>query len=279
MMNKDTHLIFEVYVQEEGLKDVIKKASAAAAIGLGSAGGEWNPMFTNMNAAEDKLSIERPIGYIDPKQDRDFVAYIKSAENAAKTGFKDNRWYPHASFEGGTDTIAYGHKLGKVEKYPRGIANSEAENLLKRDLMNSENTVKIKVGEKTYDELDSKRKQMLIDFSFNLGPNFMRKFPKFVEGVLIDDIDVMKKEYKRYSKGKELTRRNDLFFDLFLKDRQFKKPEEGKKESEEKTVIVKQGDTFYKIANIMKVNVNDLMNANPGVDPKKLQTGQKLNLP
>ena len=68
-------------------------------------------------------------------------------------------------------------------------------------------------------------------------------------------------------------------FDLFLKDRQFKKPEEGKKESEEKTVIVKQGDTFYKIANIMKVNVNDLMNANPGVDPKKLQTGQKLNLP
>ena len=29
----------------------------------------------------------------------------------------------------------------------------------------------------------------------------------------------------------------------------------------------------------MKVNVNDLMNANPGVDPKKLQTGQKLNLP
>ena len=179
-MNKDNHLIFEAYVQEEGLKDVIKKASAAAAIGLGSAAGEWNPMFTNMNAAEDKLSIERPIGYIDPKQDRDFVAYMKSAENAAKTGFKDNRWYPHASFEGGTDTIAYGHKLGKVEKYPQGIQNSEAENLLKRDLMNSENTVKTKVGEKTYDELDNKRKQMLIDFSFNLGPNFMRECPKFV---------------------------------------------------------------------------------------------------
>ena len=29
----------------------------------------------------------------------------------------------------------------------------------------------------------------------------------------------------------------------------------------------------------MKVNVNDLMKANPGVDPKKLQTGQELNLP
>ena len=233
MMNKDTHLIFEVYVQEEGLKDVIKKAGAAAAIGIGAATGEWNPMFTNANAAE-----ERPIGYIDPKQDRDFVAYMKSAENAAKEGFKDNRWYPHRSFEGGTDTIAYGHKLGKVEKYPRGIANSEAENLLKRDLMNAENIVKIKVGEKTYNDLDNKQKQMLIDFSFNLGPNFMREFPKFVEGVLIDDIDVMKKEHFRYSKGKKLTRRNDLFFDLFLKNRQFKKPKEGKKESEEKTVIL-----------------------------------------
>ena len=142
-----------------------------------------------------------------------------------------------------------------------------------------ENIVKIKVGEKTYNDLDNKQKQMLIDFSFNLGPNFMREFPKFVEGVLIDDIDVMKKEHFRYSKGKKLTRRNDLFFDLFLKNRQFKKPKEGKKESEEKTVIVKQGDTFYKIANIMKVNVKDLMNANPGVDPKKLQTCQKLNLP
>ena len=279
MMNKDSHLIFEAYVQEEGLKDVIKKASAAAAIGLGSAAGEWTPMFTNMNAAEDKLSIERPIGYIDPKQDRDFVVYMKSAENAAKEGFKDNRWYPHPSYEGGTDTIAYGHKLGKVEKYPKGIQNSEAENLLKRDLMNAENIVKIKVGEKTYNDLDNKQKQMLIDFSFNLGPNFMKEFPKFVEGVLMDDIAVMKKEYKRYSKGKELTRRNDLFFDLFLKDRQFKKPEEGKKDSEEKTVIVKQGDTFYKIANIMKVNVDDLMEVNPGIDPKKLQTGQKLNLP
>ena len=92
--------------------------------------------------------------------------------------------------------------------------------------MNAENIVKIKVGEKTYNDLDNKQKQMLIDFSFNLGPNFMREFPKFVEGVLIDDIDVMKKEHF-----------------------------------------------------IMKVNVNDLMNANPGVDPKKLQTGQKLNLP
>ena len=278
-MNKDTHLIYEAYVHEEGLKDIIKKASAAAAIGLGSAGGDWNPMFTNMHASEDKLSIEKPIGDKDPKQDNDFVTYIKSAENAAKTGFTNNRWYPHTSHEGGTDTIAYGHKLGKVEKYPQGIQNSEAENLLKRDLMNAENIVKIKVGEKIYNDLDNKQKQMLIDFSFNLGPNFMREFPKFVKGVVADDIDVMKKEYLRYSKGKPLTRRNDLFFDLFLKDRQFKKPEEGKKDSEETTVIVKQGDTFYKIANIMKVNVNDLMNANPGVDPKKLQTGQELNLP
>jgi LysM repeat protein len=275
-MNKDTHLIYEAYVHEEGLKDVIKKASAAAAIGLGSATGDWNPMVTNMNAAEDKLSIEKPIGFIDPKQDRDFITFVKQAENSVKKGFEKGRWYPHPSYEGGTDTIAYGHKLGKVERYPNGLSDAEAENLLKRDLMNAENKVKTRIGEKEYNKLDNKRKQMLIDIAFNVRDfSLSSTFPKFIAGVIADDIDVMKKEYTR----KDLPERNRLFFDLFLKDRQFKKPEEGKKDSEETTVIVKQGDTFYKIANIMKVNVNDLMKANPGVDPKKLQTGQELNLP
>ena len=189
-MNKDNHLIFEVYVQEEGLKDVIKKASAAAAIGIGSATGEWNPMFTNMNAAEDKLSIEKPIGFIDPKQDRDFVNYMKQAENSIKKGFEKGRWYPHKSVEGGTDTIAYGHKLGKVERYPNGLSNAEAENLLKRDLMNAENKVKTRIGEKEYNKL--------IDLAFNVR-NFhlSSTFPKFIAGVIADDIDVMKKEYTR----------------------------------------------------------------------------------
>ena len=71
-----------------------------------------------------------------------------------------------------------------------------------------------------------------------------------------------------------------MFEELFLDKRQFMPDEtKGKKDSDESTVIVKQGDTFYGIANNLRINVNDLIKANPGVDPKKLQTGQKLNLP
>ena len=97
-MNKDNRLIFEAYsVQEEGLKDIIKSAAAAAAIGAGSMTGG------SVDAAEAPSAIERPIGQMDPKMEREFVEYIKSAENAGKTGFKNNRWYPHKSFEGGTE--------------------------------------------------------------------------------------------------------------------------------------------------------------------------------
>jgi len=274
-MNKDNHLIYEAYtVQEEGLKDIIKGAGAAAAIGLGSMVGANN--LTASDVAN--TAIEKPIGEMDPKMDREFVEYIKSAENAGKTGFKNNRWYPHASYEGGTDTIAYGHKLGRTERYSQGISNSDAENLLKRDLMNAENIVKQKIG-KEYENLDMKRKQMFIDFAYNLGPKFTTEFPKFTRAALANDIDGMIKEYERSAQGKKLTRRNEMFFDLFLKDRQFVDPSKGKKDSEETSVIVKQGDTFTKIANIQRVNVNDLMKANPGVDPKKLQIGQELNLP
>lgn len=42
---------------------------------------------------------------------------------------------------------------------------------------------------------------------------------------------------------------------------------------------VQPGDTFAKIAKLKKIPLRELMNANPGIDPKKLQINQKLVLP
>jgi len=42
---------------------------------------------------------------------------------------------------------------------------------------------------------------------------------------------------------------------------------------------VQIGDTFEKIAKQKKIPIRELMNANPGVDPRKLQINQKLVLP
>ena len=56
-MNKDNHLIYEAYtVQEEGLKDIIKGAGAAAAIGLGSmATGDEFPRLGGSNLTAYKV--------------------------------------------------------------------------------------------------------------------------------------------------------------------------------------------------------------------------------
>src|SRR5204863_9850111 len=43
--------------------------------------------------------------------------------------------------------------------------------------------------------------------------------------------------------------------------------------------VVKSGDTYVTIAKSKKVSVNALKEANPGVEPTKLQIGQKLHIP
>ena len=42
---------------------------------------------------------------------------------------------------------------------------------------------------------------------------------------------------------------------------------------------IRQGDTFYKLSQQFGVSVEDLMRANPGVDPNNLQIGQVICIP
>jgi len=69
---------------------------------------------------------------------------VKYYENPSRKGFKNNKWKAIKSPEGGTPTIAYGHKLTKKEYYSgklynglnwkKGISESDAIDLLYRDL-------------------------------------------------------------------------------------------------------------------------------------------------
>jgi hypothetical protein len=60
------------------------------------------------------------------------------------------KWYPHKSLEGGSDTIAYGHKIQKGENFDKGISDSEAVRLLEKDV-NS----KIQVAKRSIKNFDS----------------------------------------------------------------------------------------------------------------------------
>ncbi len=67
------------------------------------------------------------------------VPIIKKFENSKdnpRGGYNKQRgrWFPHASLEGGSGTIAYGHKIQKGENFSKGITDSEAERLLEKDI-------------------------------------------------------------------------------------------------------------------------------------------------
>lgn len=52
------------------------------------------------------------------------------------------KWFPHKSLEGGSDTIAYGHKLQSGEDFSKGITDDEALKLLDKDINRTIETAK-----------------------------------------------------------------------------------------------------------------------------------------
>ena len=151
------------------------------------------------------------------------INYIKHVENGNKSGYKNGKWYPIPSIEGGTPTIAYGHKItGRGSNYANGLTDHEANELLNRDLESAKQIVyhdihhmfKVKLP-----TLDADKEEMLIDFAYNLGT--LDKFPKFVRAVLTNDWKTAAKEYKRTATEKNGNKidlgRNKVFFDVFLK--------------------------------------------------------------
>jgi len=152
----------------------------------------------------------------------EFVNYIKFVENGQKVGFDRNKklWFPHKSYEGGLPTIGYGHKVkdnNQLTAFKKGITDDAVTRLLTNDLAEANKKVHeyIKNKYKVNLTLTQRQNEMLTDFAFNLGS--LEKFPKFVDALLRNNNEVVKKEYKRFSNGKELTGRNTAFYNRFLK--------------------------------------------------------------
>lgn len=148
----------------------------------------------------------------------DFIKYMQTVENSIHTGFDKQKqlWFPYKDITGWH--IAYGHKLrdNEVINFKEGIDQKAAERLLTQDLQIAKYRVHDYI-KKTYKSdvmLSKKQEEMLLDFSFNLGG--LHKFPKFVDAVLRNQLDIVKKEYIRKSADQELTGRNEAFFNRFL---------------------------------------------------------------
>lgn len=187
---------------EEGWKDWL----AAGAIGLGAMSGK-------VDASKMKPADQAAITQSVQKSVGSFIDYIKKVENQGKVGYNAEKklWFPHKSFEGGSDTIGYGHKIQKGEDFSKGITDAQAESLLKTDLAKAKQQVYKELGSV---KLTPQQEEMFVDFVFNMGT--LKKFPKFTEFALKNDLEGMKSQYKRYAGGKELKGRNSEFLKRFL---------------------------------------------------------------
>ena len=203
-----------------GLVALIKNAAPALTKIIKLIKRKKADILEDMHATNQPPAIIRHANTFSPK----FVDYIKAVENSQKAGFKGNKWYPYKSPEGGTPTIAFGHKISKneLESFSKGISNSEAVRLLSDDLFIAKKKVysDIKSMFGVQIPLEDYQEEMLTDYAFNLGT--LKTFPKFVRAVLIKDWDTAKKEYVRVYKDKggktHTLDRNKIFFDTYLKN-------------------------------------------------------------
>ena len=158
---------------------------------------------------EDMSAVVNPQD-LDPATLKKYLNELKALENSVKAGYKKGKWYPHKSFEGGNDTIAYGHKLISGEDYSSGISDKKASELQKRDVLEkqkvAQNFVDKKYGEGTYDGLPQNSQMLLLDYTYN---GVINKFPSFVKHVVEGNKEGMLKEYERGSKGSPLKARNE----------------------------------------------------------------------
>jgi len=123
------------------------------------------PPKTKLEASISDSLKENPIRKIDsscyPRTSKIGIELIKSFEGYSAVPYL---------CQAGKQTIGYGHMLKQGEYYPK-INREEAEEILRRDLLDAERTiernVRVSLNQNQYDAL--------VSFVFNVGPrNFQR---------------------------------------------------------------------------------------------------------
>jgi len=156
--------------------------------------GLWSIIKSKFNFGAEAEASPMPVGQVqetdgETSSTSDLIEPMKYEENRGGTGKKDGKWFPFGSVEGGTDTIAYGHKLTKAEvkagTYKDGITEEEATALLKKDLEAAESTAK--KSWTGYTELPNKYQQVIKALAFNIGSVTKAKWPNLADAMKAKD--------------------------------------------------------------------------------------------
>jgi len=172
----------------------------------------------------------------EPRRDDDlmddfFVSWMKEQEGSVvdpATGL-------HTVYidQAGHPTVGYGHKLTAEElslnSYAQGLPEERARELLSQDMQghigNARRVTDRMVNEQgAFDRLPKRRRQGLVDFAFNLGPEGMSRFKNFVPAYVKGDLDTSRQQYVRKAKNRKtkeyepLGKRNPDFLREFIND-------------------------------------------------------------
>lgn len=165
------------------------------------------------------------------------INYLKQAEGTprqqAQTGsFKGGRFRVYNDV--GRQAIGYGHRLlpGEDKLFKGGITEEEATRILMQDIKKAELLAERHFGKKGWAAMDHHRREMAIDFMYNLGAG--RKASKdkpatgfaafitFSRALRQGDVKGIRAKYKRHYSPEPgqpkipLKPRNDLFYKTFI---------------------------------------------------------------
>ncbi len=156
-------------VQPGDVKFVVPPAQISYAKAAGDGAGKpyTRPDVDFSGTGDEGLLITKAMNIIKP---------FENSVNNPKGGFnkKSKKWFPHKSLEGGSDTIAYGHKLLPGEDFSKGLTDSEAERLLEKDIREKIKLARSKMP--NFDGMPLTIKLAIINALFrgDMGPKTMR---------------------------------------------------------------------------------------------------------
>tara|TARA_R100001480_G_scaffold7826_1_gene15920 strand:- start:39 stop:590 length:552 start_codon:yes stop_codon:yes gene_type:complete len=153
----------------------------------------------------------------------DFIQYMKDVENR---NFSSGP--VHESREGGNPTYGFGHKLTNTEKLKGEIYNipldeideEKSNTILMKDLKKANDILSKNYGQ-DYINLDPRRKQMLIDFQYNMGAGGVKKFKNFRAALFTGDEEGMKAEHIRGFYPSQKDRDNKTNFQTLARNKDF----------------------------------------------------------
>jgi len=123
--------------------------------------------------------------------DDTFIKYLHKVEGGERHINSQGQWMPYNTDGAGKWTIGRGHLIngGKNPKgWENGLTTEEVEQLFEEDVIVATEQARKDVGPKAFDALPLKMRQLLVDFSFNLGSSWSKKFPKMTRAVLAGDM-------------------------------------------------------------------------------------------